>query len=116
MDEYCSTLTNYIQAFNRKMLADTLNNITEYLYDVQDDINAVKLFLTDMFLQIKENIKRLYPTAEIPFPSNSEIIDSIDKQFYLYEIMQYLTSQFEVIMSSIGTSSRDSILDDIIFT
>ena len=115
MDEYCSTLTNYIQAFNRKMLADTLNNITEYLYDVQDDINAVKLFLTDMFLQIKENIKRLYPTAEIPFPSNSEIIDSIDKQFYLYEIMQYLTSQFEVIMSSIGTSSRDSILDDIIF-
>jgi two-component system response regulator YesN len=115
MDKYCSTLTNYIQAFNRKMLADTLNNITEYLYDVQDDINAVKLFLTDMFLQIKENIKRLYPTAEIPFPSNSEIIDSIDKQFYLYEIMQYLTSQFEVIMSSIGTSSRDSILDDIIF-
>lgn len=115
MNEYCVILTNYIQAFNRKMIADTLNKVTEYLYGVQEDISAVKLFLTDMFLQIKENINRLYSTVEIPFPTNSEIIEFIDKQFYLYEIMQYLTSQFELIMSSIGTSSRDSILDDIIF-
>lgn len=115
MNEYCSTLTNYIQAFNRKMIASTLNDITEYLYGVRDEISAVKLFLTDMFLQIKENLNRLFTTVTIPFPTNSEIIESIDKQFYLYEIMQYLTSQFELVMSSIGTSSRDSILDDIIF-
>lgn len=115
MNEYCTIITNYIQAFNRKMIAETLNQITEYLYDVREDINAVKLFLTDMFLQIKENINRIYSTVTIPFPTNSEIIESIDSQFYLYEIMQYLTSQFELIMSSIGTSSRDSILDDIIF-
>ena len=39
----------------------------------------------------------------------------IDSKFYLYEITEYFTSQFETVMNSIGNSSRDSILDDIIF-
>ena len=115
MDEFCTAISNYIQAFNRKMIADSLNQLSDYLFNVQEEIEAIKLFITDLFLQIKENINHIYGTIDIPFPSNSEIIDCIDKKFYLYEIIQYLTSQFELIMNSIGTSSRDSILDDIIF-
>ncbi len=115
LNSFCSTITDYIQAFNRKMIADTLNNLTAYLFNVQEDISAIKLFLTDLFLQIKENMNRIYNTTNIPFPTNSEIIDFIDRKFYLYEIIQYLTSQFELIMNSIGTSSRDSILDDILY-
>lgn len=112
---YCQTLTDYIQAFNRKMIAETLNDITHYLYEVKDDISAVKLFLTDIFLQIKETINRTYPSISIDLSTNSEIIEYIDHQFYLYDIIQYMTDKFELIMASIGTSSRDSILDDIIF-
>ena len=76
LNNYCATISNYIQAFNRKMIADTLTDLSEYLFNVQDSIDAIKLFITDMLLQIKENMSRLY---------------------------------------SIGTSTRDSILDDILY-
>lgn len=89
--------------------------LQKYLYHVQDGISAIKLFLTDMFLQIKENMNRTYPTVTIPFPRNGEIIESIDSKFYLYEIIDYLSEQFELIMGSIGNSTRDSILDDILY-
>ena len=115
LSEYCTTITDYIQAFNRKMLAETLNELSEYLYNVSNSIASIKLFLTDIFLQVKDGIKHLYTSSELPFPTNSEIIDFIDKKFYLYEIIQYFSEQFENVMNSIGTSSRDSILDDVIF-
>lgn len=50
----------------------------------------------------------------IPFPGNAEIIKSIEERYYLYEIILYLTEQFELVISSIGTSSRESVLDDIL--
>lgn len=113
--EYCSDIMNYIQTFNRKKIADAMSALTKYLFTVQEDTNTIKLFLTDLFLRIKERFNHLYGATMIPFPSNSEIIEIIDQKFYLYEIIQFFISQFEMIMSSIGTSSRDSILDDIIF-
>lgn len=115
LKEYCTVISNYIQAFNRKKIASTLEELSEYLYSAQEDINAVKLFLTDLFLLIKENISHTYKSAPISFPSNSDVIAVIDSKFYLYEITEYFTSQFETVMNSIGNSSRDSILDDIIF-
>lgn len=38
----------------------------------------------------------------------------MESRFYLYEIILFFTEQFETIMNSIGTSSKDSVLDDII--
>lgn len=115
LNEYCTVISNFIQAFNRKKIASTLDDLSKYLYSVQDGINAVKLFLTDLFLLIKENISHTYKSAPISFPSNSDVIAVIDSKFYLYEITEYFTAQFEAVMNSIGNSSRDSILDDIIF-
>ena len=115
LDLYCSTLTNYIQAFNRKMILSTLEDLKDYLYNVQDSTTSIKLFMTDLFLRIKEAMNRTYTAANIPFPSNSDIIAIIDSKFYLYEIIEFLNNQFEVIMGSIGTSTRDSILDDILY-
>ena len=48
------------------------------------------------------------------FPSNADIIRLIEEKYYLYEIILYFTEQFEMIMSSIGNSSRESVLDDIL--
>ena len=66
------------------------------------------------YLQIKEQANRLYNGANIPFPSNADIIRLIEEKYYLYEIILYFTEQFEMIMSSIGNSSRESVLDDIL--
>lgn len=113
-DSYTEKLFGYLQAFNRNMLAETLHQLQSELYNAADSIEAIRLFLADLFLQIKERINHLYNGSNIPFPNNAEIIKSIEERYYLYEIILYLTELFELVISSIGNSSRDSVLDDIL--
>ena len=51
----------------------------------------------------------------INFPSNAVVIETIHQKNYLYEIILFFSEQFDMIISSIGNSSRDSVLDDIIY-
>lgn len=114
-DEYCKLLCDYIQSYNRKMIADTLSLIKKNLYFANTNPSNIKLFLTDIYLQIKENINHIYSTIDIPFPTNSSVIDLIDSKYYLYEIMLFFSEQFEMIINAIGNFSSDSILDDIVY-
>lgn len=115
MRDYAAQLTDHLQTFNRKKVAETLFSLNEYLYNVKDNIAEIKLFLVDLYLQIKEKLNHIYNKIAIPFPTNSAIIDLIEKKYYLYEIIRYFSEQFEMIMNATGNSSRDSILDDIIY-
>lgn len=108
-------LTGYLQTFNRNNVAKTLFRLEEYLYNVENDISEVKLFLTDLYLQIKEKISVLYPNSAIPFSGNSAVINIIEQKAYLYEIIQFLSEQFEMIMNATGNPSRDNIMDDILY-
>lgn len=114
LEEYTSLLLNYIQSFNRNMVAEVLTSLQTRLYNAADTIEAIKLFLTDLYLRIKEQMNHLYPNNNILFASNGEIIRIINEKFFLYEIILFFTEQFEIIMSSIGNSTRDSVLDDIL--
>jgi two-component system response regulator YesN len=114
MHSYADKLLGYLQSFNRNMVAQTLSSLQENLYNASDSIGSIKLFLVDLFLQIKEQLNHLYESAAIPFPSNADIIRLIGEKYYLYEILLFFTEQFEAVMNSIGNSSRDSVLDDII--
>lgn len=114
LNEYTDLLLNYIQTFNRNMVAEVLTSLQTRLYNAADAIEAIKLFLTDLYLRIKEQMNHFYPNNNIPFTGNSEIIRIISEKFFLYEIVLFFTEQFEVIMSSIGNSTRDSVLDDIL--
>lgn len=111
---YCDKFCAYIQSFNRKMIADTLAALNKDLYNTRTDPFGIKLFLTDIYLQIKQNMHHLYSTSGIPFPTNSSVIDFIDSKYYLYEIILFFSEQFEMLMNVIGSSSNESILDDII--
>lgn len=113
--EYTDYLTGYLQTFNRKNVAETLAGLERYLYGVENDISEVKLFLTDLYLRIKEKINLVYNTLDIPFLSNSTVIEFIDKKYYLYEIIQFLSEQFEMVMNATGNPSRSSVLDDILY-
>ena len=115
LHEYCGALTNYLQANNRKQVAATLFSLEQYLNCTDSSIESVRLFLTDLFLQLKENISRLYASSRISFPSNSAIIDHIDSCHYLYEIILYISEQVKSIMDISDSASRDSILDDILY-
>lgn len=113
--EFSNLLIDYLQTFNRKKVAATLYSLEEYLYNIKSDISSVKLFLTDLYLQIKERINHVYNTTDVPFPSNSEIIDYIKNCHYLYEIILYFSEQTELVIKATGNPTRDNILDDILY-
>lgn len=111
----CSeTLLNYIQAFNRSMVAETLRLLQQKLCSASDSIDDIKLFLADLYLSVKEKMSRLYSSIALSFAGNADMIRFINSRCYLYEIILFLTEQFEAMMSAIGNSSRDSVLDDIL--
>ena len=115
VESFCAALTDYLQTFNRRKVQETLRELEAYLYQVDMDISAVKLFATDLYLRIKEIMTHRYNAVSIPFDSNQDIIAFIGEQHYLYEITDYFAEQFEEVMASIGNSSRDSVLDDILY-
>lgn len=115
MQDFSSRLSNYLQSFNRKKVAETLHELEQYLYNVKNNISEVKLFLTDLYLQIKEKMNYTYSTANIPFPSNSTVLEFIEQKYYLYEIILFFSEQFEMVMNSTGNPSRDTVLDDILY-
>lgn len=113
--EYCSRQTDYLQTFNRRRMQESLRELENYLYNAESDISTVKLFLADLYLQVKETMNHRYNGVSIPFDSNQDIIALITSRHYLYEITDYFAEQFEQVMNSIGNSSRDSVLDDILY-
>ena len=115
LQHYADYLVGYLQTFNRKNVVTTLTEMENYLYNVENSISEVKLFLTDMYLRIKEKINLIYNTLTIPFPTNSNVIDYIEKKPYLYEIIQFFSEQFEMIMNATGNPSRNNVLDDILY-
>lgn len=115
LSDYSNRFIGYIQSYNRKMTIETLADLEDTLSQVSDDINHIKSFLTDLYLQIREKMTQSYASSEIPFENNSSVIDFINKQNYLYEIIRFLSEQFEMIMNATGNPSRDTILDDILF-
>lgn len=111
--EYCERLAGYIQASKRNQVAETLHELEHNLFNSDSDIPRIKLFLTDLYLSIKEKLSHLYHNSDIAFPGNAEIIDYINNRYYLYEIMLYFTEQFDMIIRTIGNPSSEGVLDDI---
>lgn len=112
---YCCIICGYLQSFNRRKLTESMNSLREYLYSVQAEITDIKFFLSDLLLQIKETMTHTYSSTNIAFPANAEIIECIYRSNYLFEIMEYFSVQFELVMNAIGNSSRESVFDDIIY-
>lgn len=115
LNNYAQRLIDCIQAFNRNMMADILREMQYLLYNSSDSIESIKLFLVDLHLQVKAQIKHLYANNDVPFMTNANIIRTIEQSAYLYEIILFYAERFEIIMSAIGNSSRDSVLDDILY-
>lgn len=111
---YSEPLLSYIKSNNQRRINETLDELTAFLYDCNEEISNIKYFLADMFLEIKQAIMRNYSYANIPFIHNVAIIELIENKYYLYEIILYFKEQFAMIMRAIGSSSNDSVFDDIV--
>ncbi|MGB4657735.1 MAG: helix-turn-helix domain-containing protein [Mobilitalea sp.] len=112
--KYSEILCSFLQSHNHNALSEAMCLLENKLCQTKTDISSIKLFLTDIYLQMKQTIYHIYSSTEIPFPTNSWIIDYIESRYYLYEIMLFFSEQFDMIMNAIGSSQNDSVWDDII--
>ncbi len=112
---YVGRLCDCISSYNRRMSVDILQELARFLGRFPDNIPHIRLFLTDLFLQIKEKMTHHYPAITLPFSGNSEAIDFIQKSSYLYEILRFLSGQFEAVMGALGNSAKDTVLYDVLF-
>lgn len=112
---YSTQLVDYIQSCNRRQVSQTLMQLKRMLYDSDADIQKIKYFLTDIFLQVKHAITQLYRNIDIPFAHNAAIMELIESKNYLYEILFYFSEQFEMVIRAIGSNSSSGILDDILY-
>lgn len=97
------------------MIADTLKELVFSLSNVSDGITEIRLFLTDLYLQTRDNIGRAYPSTGFSFAGNAAAIELIGTADYLYEIRDFLTQQFELMINAMGSPSGDAVLQDVIF-
>ncbi|MGM9616905.1 response regulator transcription factor [Butyricicoccus sp.] len=112
---YSRQFVDYIQSCNRRQVSQVLTQLKHMLYASGVDIQKIKYFLTDIFLQVKQSITQLYRNIDIPFAHNAAIMELIESKSYLYEILFYFSEQFEMVIRAIGSNSSASILDDILY-
>ena len=112
---YSGSLVSYMETRNKRRIQEILQELEASLYTGGDDVITIKRFLVDIFLQIKQTIMHKYSHMSIPFAHNSVIIELIENKYYLYEIIQYFTEQFEMIIRAIKSPSNEYIFDDILY-
>lgn len=113
-ERYASRLLNYIQSQNYHEIAQTFAALSNDLYHCAEDISAIRHFLIDIFMQIRQRIPQLYKEVEIPFSTNSAIINAIEGKPYLHEILNMLNEQFEMYTNAICPPTSESVIDDIL--
>lgn len=113
--DFVNYFISYIESFNRKMIAKALSELEAKLLKSSHNADSLKLFLTDLYLQIKEKMNRNYASSEIPFKSNAFVIEYIYSRNFLYEIIDFLTEQFDMIITAIRNPSIDTVIDNVLF-
>ena len=112
---YSDLFVSAVQTFNRNKAAEGLRELQEKLFQSGLTAKDIKSLLIDIYLNVKEKMIVVYSKTEIPFKENSYAISYIMGSYYLYEIVQFISEQFDMIMTAIGGSSRESIIDDVVF-
>lgn len=111
---YAATLLDCIQSFNRRRMEQVLDALRRELTSSREAPDSVRLLLTDLYLQVRQQMHHLYPDSEIPFFSNAAIISTIQESRCLGDILKFFRQRFDTFIDSIGISTRDSVLDDVL--
>lgn len=112
--KYAEYFSNYIQSHNPTLIADTLSELSGYLNKCTAEIWDIKHFLIDIYILVKQKIMHIFPQTDLPFLANASVIILIEEKYYLYEIIEFLREQFEMWMHSVGYSSGENVLDEVL--
>lgn len=111
---YSRRISDYIQSGNRHMMLEVLKEMQQDFYASGEEISVIRRCLEDVMIQVKSLVTRNYDDLTALLPGNAAIISTIEEKYYLYEILQFFTMQFEICMNAIGSPSRDSVMDGIL--
>ena len=95
--DYAEKFCNYIQSYNHTLITETLKE------------------LSDRLRYSNVEIMQLYPNVEIPFLANASAIDLLERKYYLYEVITFLAEQFDLWTHSVGYSSGENVLDEVLY-
>lgn len=112
---YAESFSNYIQSYNLVLITETLKELSGFLSGCNAKIIDIKHFLIDIYILVKQKIMQAFPNSDLPFPANTSVIILIEEKYYLYEIMTFLAEQFEMCMNSVGYSSGENVLDEVLY-
>lgn len=113
-DRIYELLYKNIESYNRTGIKEVLEETRKKLEYTSENIESIKNFLTGILLHIKHDVSNDYKKSEIEFKSNAEMISTIQKMNFLYEVLDYLEDQMVQIIKAIGNSTCESILSDIL--
>ena len=108
-------IADYIQAHNQMLITNTLKGLSESLRCSEMEITAIRHYLIDIYILVKQKIMQAYPNVDIPFLANASAIDLIERKYYLYEIISFLAEQFDMWTHSVGYSSGENVLDEVLY-
>ena len=111
---YAPQFSNYIQSNNLTSLTECFQQLTSLLTHTNAEIPAIKHVLMDIYILVKQNIMKRYPYEDMPFIANASVIDLLERKHYLYEIISFLTQQFELWAHCIGIPSGETIIDEVL--
>jgi len=112
---YSNLFCSYLQSQNRELLQQELLELRMKLSASDTLYQNQQLLLIDIYMNIKQTFLCKYQTSEIVFPRNYFIVETIMNTNSLQEILDYLCSQFELIMSSMTDHASNHAIYDIIY-
>jgi two-component system response regulator YesN len=112
--DYTQKTIGFMQAGSIERVLETLNEMKSLLCACSENSTAIRIYMTDMILQIKSQISRTYPDSRDLFAENSEIIDFLETRFYLYEIFDYIHSIALMIVQKVrNRQGAKSTMQDV---
>ena len=112
-NNYINKITSFIQSKNQLQLKDTMKELTDFMNNTSANIKDIKLALLDIYINVKQRILSQFPNAEIPVPPNTTVILLFEKRYCLYELINFMIEQFDMMMRIVGVSKGSNVLDDI---
>lgn len=112
---YAERFSNYIQSHNQTLIAETLKELGDSLRCANVEITGIKHLLIDIYILVKQKIMQVPTDNEIPFLANASAIDLLERKYYLYEIIKFLAEQFDLWTNSVGCSSGENVVDEVIY-
>lgn len=112
--DYIELIMGYLQTLHRKNVFDTLVRLKELLIFSNNSPTQVKLFLYDLYMQIREQLLILYHNHSLSFLESSAVVTLFHETKNINELMQFLFNQFETVIKETGNPARNNVMDDLL--